>query len=172
MGVGAALVAFWMTLAAHGVLASPPDDLPSTPPPPPAPVPTLESGPSRRPGGSHLGWAVFIVEPPSATLSVVDLTPAVSKSPFHVTQAVPRTIAFDDGLVVVNGIAGDVVGYAMRGGKILIKGDVGYRVGIHMKAYKEKFPVLVIGGIAIALALLALLVVVHRQRQLQPSFFG
>ena len=52
----------------------------------------------------------------------------------------------DDGLVVINGMAGDVAGYAMRGGKVLVKGDVGYRVGIHMKAYKEKFPVLVIGG--------------------------
>jgi glutamate synthase domain-containing protein 3 len=44
----------------------------------------------------------------------------------------------DDGTIVINGIAGDVIGYAMRGGKVLIKGDVGYRVGIHMKAYKEK----------------------------------
>lgn len=52
----------------------------------------------------------------------------------------------DDGMVVVDGMAGDVAGYAMRGGKILVKGDVGYRVGIHMKAFREKFPVLVIGG--------------------------
>ncbi|SDN95606.1 GltB/FmdC/FwdC-like GXGXG domain-containing protein [Desulfonauticus submarinus] len=52
----------------------------------------------------------------------------------------------DDGRVVVTGMAGDVLGYAMRGGEIYIKGDVGYRVGIHMKAYKEKLPVIVIGG--------------------------
>ena len=52
----------------------------------------------------------------------------------------------DDGLVVIEGLAGDVVGYAMRGGKIYIKGDVGYRVGIHMKAYMEKLPTIVIGG--------------------------
>jgi len=52
----------------------------------------------------------------------------------------------DDGLVIIEGLAGDVVGYAMRGGKIFIKGDVGYRVGIHMKAYMEKLPTIVIGG--------------------------
>jgi glutamate synthase domain-containing protein 3 len=47
---------------------------------------------------------------------------------------------------VVDGLAGDVVGYAMRGGSIYIKGDVGYRVGIHMKSYLEKVPTIVIGG--------------------------
>jgi len=52
----------------------------------------------------------------------------------------------DDGTIIIEGLAGDVVGYAMRGGKIFIKGDVGYRVGIHMKAYKEKLPIIVIGG--------------------------
>ena len=62
----------------------------------------------------------------------------------NVQDGVANTM--DEGLIVINGMAGDVVGYAMRGGKVLIKGDVGYRVGIHMKAYKEKFPVLVIGG--------------------------
>jgi glutamate synthase domain-containing protein 3 len=52
----------------------------------------------------------------------------------------------DDGKIVIHGMAGDVVGYAMRGGKIHIKEDVGYRVGIHMKAYMDKVPVLIIGG--------------------------
>ena len=52
----------------------------------------------------------------------------------------------DEGKIVIEGSAGDVVGYAMRGGKIYIQGDVGYRVGIHMKAFKEKVPVIVIGG--------------------------
>jgi glutamate synthase domain-containing protein 3 len=52
----------------------------------------------------------------------------------------------DDGEIVINGLAGDVLGYAMRGGRIMVKNDVGYRVGIHMKAYKEKVPVVVIGG--------------------------
>ncbi|KUK31195.1 MAG: Glutamate synthase alpha subunit domain protein [Thermoanaerobacterales bacterium 50_218] len=50
------------------------------------------------------------------------------------------------GRVIVHGNAGDVTGYGMRGGELFIRGDVGYRVGIHMKAYKEKQPVIVIGG--------------------------
>lgn len=52
----------------------------------------------------------------------------------------------DDGEIRINGHAGDVLGYAMRGGRILVRGDVGYRVGIHMKAYGEHLPVIVIGG--------------------------
>lgn len=52
----------------------------------------------------------------------------------------------DAGKVVIEGLAGDVTGYAMRGGSIYVKGDVGYRNGIHMKAYMEQIPVLVIGG--------------------------
>ncbi|NPA48521.1 MAG: hypothetical protein GXO20_00945 [Thermodesulfobacteria bacterium] len=52
----------------------------------------------------------------------------------------------DDGKIIVEGMAGDVVGYAMRGGKIFVASDVGYRVGIHMKAYMDKVPVIVIGG--------------------------
>lgn len=52
----------------------------------------------------------------------------------------------NDGTIVIHGSAGDATGYAMRGGKIFVKGDAGYRAGIHMKAYKEKVPVLVIGG--------------------------
>ena len=50
------------------------------------------------------------------------------------------------GRIVINGSVGDAVGYAMRGGCIYVKGDAGYRAGIHMKAYKEKIPVMVIGG--------------------------
>lgn len=52
----------------------------------------------------------------------------------------------DDGKVIVEGLAGDVLGYAMRGGKIFVHNDVGYRVGIHMKAYMDKNPVIVVGG--------------------------
>ncbi|MDI6895956.1 MAG: hypothetical protein QMC99_01385 [Methanocella conradii] len=54
----------------------------------------------------------------------------------------------NSGKVVVHGNAGDVIGYAMRGGKVFIKGDVGYRVGIHMKAYQDSVPAIVIGGAA------------------------
>lgn len=50
------------------------------------------------------------------------------------------------GRIVIHGNCGDAVGYAMRGGEIYIEGNAGYRAGIHMKAYKEHKPVLVIGG--------------------------
>ena len=54
----------------------------------------------------------------------------------------------NDGSIVVHGSCGDATGYAMRGGAIYIERDAGYRAGIHMKAYREKLPVLVIGGCA------------------------
>ncbi len=54
----------------------------------------------------------------------------------------------DDGKIVIHGHAGDIVGYSMRGGSIFIRDDVGYRVGIHMKEYKEKKPIIVVGGTA------------------------
>ncbi len=54
----------------------------------------------------------------------------------------------NSGKVIVHGNAGDVIGYAMRGGKVFIEGDVGYRVGIHMKAYDDNVPAIVIGGTA------------------------
>ncbi len=50
------------------------------------------------------------------------------------------------GRIVICGSVGDAVGYAMRGGEIFVKGNAGYRAGIHMKAYHEKVPALVIGG--------------------------
>lgn len=50
------------------------------------------------------------------------------------------------GKIVIHGNTGDTVGYAMRGGEIFVKGNAGYRAGIHMKAYKENLPILVIGG--------------------------
>jgi len=52
----------------------------------------------------------------------------------------------DDGKIAIKGMAGDIVGYGMRGGRIYIQNNVGYRVGIHMKAYKDKIPAIVIGG--------------------------
>lgn len=54
----------------------------------------------------------------------------------------------NDGEIVIHGNIGDAAGYAMRGGKILVRGNAGYRAGIHMKAYNEKVPVMVIGGTA------------------------
>ncbi|MGB9736057.1 MAG: hypothetical protein ACP5QW_08030 [bacterium] len=50
------------------------------------------------------------------------------------------------GKIIVKGMAGDVCGYGMRGGKLFILKDVGYRVGIHMKGYKDLNPIIVIGG--------------------------
>lgn len=52
----------------------------------------------------------------------------------------------NDGRIVIHGNAGDALGYAMRGGRIFVKGDAGYRTGIHMKEYKDKKPLIVIGG--------------------------
>ena len=52
----------------------------------------------------------------------------------------------NDGDIIIHGSAGDVCGYGMRGGRIFIQGDCGYRGGIHMKAYQDHFPVVVIGG--------------------------
>ena len=54
----------------------------------------------------------------------------------------------NEGRIVIRGNIGDAAGYAMRGGKIYVKGNAGYRAGIHMKAYQDKFPVMVIGGVA------------------------
>jgi len=54
----------------------------------------------------------------------------------------------NSGKVVIRGDAGDVLGYGMRGGKLFIKGNVGYRVGIHMKAYYDIRPLVIVGGSA------------------------
>ena len=50
------------------------------------------------------------------------------------------------GKIIIRGSAGDALGYAMRGGVIYIRDDAGYRIGIHMKEYKRKKPVIVIGN--------------------------
>lgn len=50
------------------------------------------------------------------------------------------------GSITIHGNTGDAVGYAMRGGSIYVKGNAGYRAGIHMKAYQDTVPALVIGG--------------------------
>lgn len=54
----------------------------------------------------------------------------------------------NDGSVIIHGSSGDATGYAMRGGRIFVQNNAGYRAGIHMKAYNEKIPKLVIGGCA------------------------
>ena len=52
----------------------------------------------------------------------------------------------NDGTLIIHGSCGDATGYAMRGGTILVEENVGYRAGIHMKAYQQQIPVLVVGG--------------------------
>ena len=52
----------------------------------------------------------------------------------------------NNGEIVVHGRAGDILGMSMRGGEIFVRDSVGYRVGIHMKEYGEKQPVIIIGG--------------------------
>ena len=52
----------------------------------------------------------------------------------------------NEGRIIVHGNIGDAAGYAMRGGKIYVRGNAGYRAGIHMKAYEDKIPLMVIGG--------------------------
>jgi len=52
----------------------------------------------------------------------------------------------NDGKIIVHGNTGDALGYAMRGGSIFVQGDSGYRTGIHMKEYKDRKPVIIIGG--------------------------
>ncbi len=54
----------------------------------------------------------------------------------------------NDGEIVIHGHAGDTLGLSARGGIIFVRDDVGYRAGIHMKEYRDKKPVLVIGGTA------------------------
>lgn len=54
----------------------------------------------------------------------------------------------DDGEIVVHGRAGDVVAMSMRGGKVFVRDNVGYRAAIHMKEFRDKKPVLVVGGTA------------------------
>ncbi|MHB8780026.1 MAG: GltB/FmdC/FwdC-like GXGXG domain-containing protein [Candidatus Geothermincolia bacterium] len=51
----------------------------------------------------------------------------------------------NDGSIIVHGRAGDIIGMGMRGGKILIKESVGYRAAIHMKEYRNRKPLLMVG---------------------------
>jgi glutamate synthase domain-containing protein 3 len=64
----------------------------------------------------------------------------------NVQDCVANTM--DSGEIVVHGRSGDTLGHGMRGGEVYIRDCVGTRVGIHMKSYEEKKPVLVIGGYA------------------------
>ncbi|MEE9594096.1 MAG: hypothetical protein V3V92_01720 [Candidatus Hydrothermarchaeales archaeon] len=52
----------------------------------------------------------------------------------------------NSGEIIVHGDARDITGHSMRGGRIYVDGDVGYRVGIHIKEYKENYPVIIAAG--------------------------
>lgn len=56
------------------------------------------------------------------------------------------------GEIVVHGRVGDIAGYGMQGGALYIRDEAGYRLGIHMKSYREKRPLIVVGGQAGAFA--------------------
>ncbi|MDW7730836.1 MAG: hypothetical protein SCH66_00220 [Methanolobus sp.] len=52
----------------------------------------------------------------------------------------------DNGALIIHGSAGDAVAHSMRGGKVFVEGNIGYRGGIHMKEYEGKRPILAVGG--------------------------
>ncbi|MDG6257011.1 MAG: hypothetical protein QCH35_05360 [Methanomicrobiaceae archaeon] len=52
----------------------------------------------------------------------------------------------DAGRIVIHGSAGDAVAHSMRGGLVFVRDDIGYRGAIHMKQYRDRCPVLVVGG--------------------------
>ncbi|HOJ95963.1 MAG TPA: hypothetical protein PK024_03880 [Methanospirillum sp.] len=54
----------------------------------------------------------------------------------------------DEGTIIIHGASGDATAHSMRGGKVFVRDDIGYRGGIHMKQYLNKRPVLVVGGTA------------------------
>ncbi|MDE4907014.1 hypothetical protein L0665_00020 [Methanogenium marinum] len=54
----------------------------------------------------------------------------------------------DRGKIYIHGTAGDAVAHSMRGGEVYVRDSIGYRGGIHMKEYKDKCPVLVVGEYA------------------------
>ncbi len=62
----------------------------------------------------------------------------------HGQNAVANTM--DSGTIVVHGLAGDALAYGMRGGRLFVRDRVGYRVGIHMKEYRDQKPAVVIGA--------------------------
>jgi len=52
----------------------------------------------------------------------------------------------DAGEIIIHGSSGDATAHSMRGGMVMVRDDIGYRGGIHMKEYGKHRPVLVVGG--------------------------
>ncbi|MEM4590569.1 MAG: glutamate synthase [Nitrososphaerota archaeon] len=51
-----------------------------------------------------------------------------------------------DGSIIVHGDARDVLAQAFQGGKIYIKGNAGNRCGIQMREFRDRKPILIVGG--------------------------
>jgi len=94
--------------------------------------------------GSGLRDKVITIEGTPGNALGAYLDGATIKVKGNVQDAVGDTM--NAGKIIVYGNAGDALGYAMRGGCIYVRGDAGYRTGIHMKQYKDKKPVIVVGG--------------------------
>jgi glutamate synthase domain-containing protein 3 len=94
-------------------------------------------------GGGLAGKRIIINGTPGNGLGVY-LDGGIIEVNGNVQDAVGDTM--NDGKIIVHGNAGDALGYAMRGGYIYVRNEAGYRTGIHMKEYKDKKPVIVIGG--------------------------
>ena len=92
--------------------------------------------------GAERGWLEITGTPGNALGAYLD--GACIEVRGNAQDAVGDTM--NDGRIIVHGSIGDAAGYAMRGGEIYVQGDAGYRAGIHMKAYGDKVPALVIGG--------------------------
>ncbi len=86
----------------------------------------------------------FVIEGVPGNDLAVFMDGPVVKVMNNAEDAIGNTM--NEGKIVIHGDAGDIIGYGMRGGRIHVLGDVGYRVGIHMKEYKDKVPVIIIGG--------------------------
>ncbi|GIX07240.1 MAG: glutamate synthase [Candidatus Poribacteria bacterium] len=51
-----------------------------------------------------------------------------------------------DGTIIIHGSARDVLGQALQGGRIYVRGDIGNRGGILMREYADKRPIIMVGG--------------------------
>ena len=54
--------------------------------------------------------------------------------------------AMYEGEIIIHGDARDVLGQALQGGRIFVRGNVGNRALIQMREYKDKKPIVIIGG--------------------------
>src|SRR3972149_2759181 len=67
----------------------------------------------------------------------------------ELNQQVREAVEKGEKEIVLKNVNGQYyIGDGLRGGKLHIRGDVGYRVGIHMKGNKKQTPTIVVGGSA------------------------